>query len=384
VTTQPYRLIRKTQLLILNVLFFSGISYADTIGDIVESIGIGSILRNNQALGHSVGTDIVLYDEAVTAKGRMLIEFLDNEELSLTENSKVYIDEVYYDPNPSLSKMSLRMAQGTARFASGAGTKIKKRNISVQTPTAQISINGTDFTTTVDELGRSLIVLLPDEDGISSGEIVVTNQGGSVTINQAYEATMVSSISTAPSPSIIIQNITPAIIDNMFIVSPPKEVQDQINQQVEDDLDKDKGALDQDFLAFDELEQDALENTLADLDYNALDIDFLDVDFLVDLLDVVEELVRTTAKLADAQKPTGVAKGEFTLDGGVFGKNPDSQYNIFLEDGGIVFYRDVDGVISLRFAGGSSVTVETFVDGYEGIITTNGGDDSVVVIKQTN
>ena len=128
-TTQPYRLIRKTQLLILNVLFFSGISYADTIGDIVESIGIGSILRNNQALGHNVGTGIVLYDEAVTAKGRMLIEFLDNEELSLTENSKVYIDEVYYDPNPSLSKMSLRMAQGTARFASGAGTKIKKRKV---------------------------------------------------------------------------------------------------------------------------------------------------------------------------------------------------------------------------------------------------------------
>ena len=46
----------------------------------------------------------------------MLIEFLDKEKLSLTENSLVYIDEAYYDPDPSKSKMSIRMARGTARF----------------------------------------------------------------------------------------------------------------------------------------------------------------------------------------------------------------------------------------------------------------------------
>jgi len=379
-----YRLRRKTQLLILNVLFFSGISFADTIGEIEESIGIGSILRNNQPLGHEVGTDIVLYDEAVTGNGRMLIEFLDDEELSLTENSKVFIDEVYYDPNPSLSKMSLRMAQGTARFASGAGKKIKKKNIAVTTPTAQISINGTDFTTTVDELGRSLIVLLPDEDGVSSGSITVTNEGGEITITEAYEATMVSSISTPPTPPVIIQNITASIIDNMFIVNPPEEIVESIEEQVNEDLDKDTGLLDVDFLEFDELETDSLADTTANLDFNYLDVDFLDADFLVDLLDVVEELVRTTAKLADAQKPTGTTRGEFTLDGADFGKNADSQYNIFIEDGGIVFYRNVDGVISLRFAAGSSVKVETFVDGYEGIITTNGGTDSTVVITQSN
>mgnify|MGYP000374083056 CR=1 FL=1 len=58
-------------------MLISGVASADPIGGIVESLGVGSILRNNQPLGHNVGTDIVLYDEAVTAKGRMLIEFLD-------------------------------------------------------------------------------------------------------------------------------------------------------------------------------------------------------------------------------------------------------------------------------------------------------------------
>ena len=103
----------------------------DPIGDIVESTGIGGIVRNNERLPSDVGSNIVLYDEARTVNGRMLIEFLDEEELALTEHTIVYIDEVYYDPNPSKSKMAIRMAQGTARFASGKGNKIKKANISV-------------------------------------------------------------------------------------------------------------------------------------------------------------------------------------------------------------------------------------------------------------
>ena len=36
-----------------------------------------------------------------------------------------------------------------------------------------------------------------------------------------------------------------------------------------------------------------------------LDIDYLDVDFLTDVLDVVEELTRTTEKFADRQEVTG-------------------------------------------------------------------------------
>ena len=101
----------------------------DPIGDIVESTGIGQILRNNSVVENNVGSNIQLYDVAETVNGRMKIEFLDDEELDLIEHTEVYIDEVYYDPNPSLSKMSLRMVQGTARFASGKGNKIKKRSI---------------------------------------------------------------------------------------------------------------------------------------------------------------------------------------------------------------------------------------------------------------
>ena len=213
---------QKIRQTILSLLLFSGVSYADSIGDIVESTGVGQIVRNNEATQQFVGYGIELYDVAETVNGRMKIEFLDAEELDLIEHTEVYIDEVYYDPNPSLSKMSLRMVQGITRFASGKGNKIKKANIDISTPT-QIAINGTDFTTTIDELGRTLVILLPDEDGVTpSGEIVVSNEGGSITLNQAYQATMVSTRETPPTNSVVINNLTTSMIDNMFIVSPLK------------------------------------------------------------------------------------------------------------------------------------------------------------------
>ena len=383
---QLFKSIRKTQLTIVSLLLFiSGVTFADPIGDIVESTGIGQIVRNNETIPHSVGYGVELYDSAETVNGRMKIQFLDKEFLDLIEHTLVFIDEVYYDPNPSLSKMSLRMVQGTARFASGQGQKIKKANIDISTPTAQIAINGTDFTTTIDELGRTLVILLPDEDGVTpSGEIVVSNEGVSVTLNQAYQATMVSTIETPPTSSVVINNLTTSMIDNMFIVAPPTEVAEAVEEQAREDMNDDSGVLDVDFLEFNELEKD-YDDYANDPDYDArgnrLDIDFLDVDFLTDVLDVVEELTRTTASLADKQATTG----GINLQGAVFGFNKDSQYNIFEEDGNLVFFREVNGVIEIIIANGNSGFIDTNVEGYQGIIEFGNGDPAIqIFINQSN
>ena len=384
--TLQSRLIKKIQLTILSIIFSMGSVHADSIGDIVESTGIGSVLRNNNEIGNDVGTGIVLYDEAITGNGRMLIEFLDDEELSLTEHTQVYIDEVYYDPNPSLSKMSLRMMQGTARFASGAGQKINKSNIDIRTPTAQIAIRGTDFTTTIDELGRSLIVLLPDRFGDSSGEITVINEGGEIVLDKAFQATMVSSLDSPPTPAVTITNLTVNQIDNMFIVAPPPAVEQAVQEAAQDDNNDDQGMLDVDFLEFNELEKD-YDDYANDPDYDAryssIDIDFLDADFLVDMLDVVEELIKTTKDLGDRQS-SSAGSSEFNIKGASLGKNADSQYNVFIEDGGLVFYREVEGKIRLVFQPGSSVRLDTRVPTYEGVITVNGGDEIFIYINQSN
>lgn len=242
-----YKSIKKTQLGILSLLFITGIAYADSIGDIVESTGVSQIVRNNEEIKVSKHIPIELNDEAKTGNGRMLIEFLDKAQLSLKEHSEVLIDEIYYDPDPSLSKMSMKFTMGTARFASGRLGLVNKANIDIKTPTASIAVRGTDFTTTVDELGRSLIILLPDENGDPSGEIVVSNEGGVVTLNEAYAATMVSSLDSSPTQSIKVNGITPSLIDNMFIVSPPEEVKERIKEEMADDTNEDQGLLDVDF-----------------------------------------------------------------------------------------------------------------------------------------
>ncbi|NCX70099.1 MAG: hypothetical protein EBW86_05750, partial [Rhodobacteraceae bacterium] len=192
-----------------------GSVYAEPIGNIVEHKGSATLTREEGEELVVTGAfipDVELNDTAETENGRMLIEFLDKAELSLTENTKVYIDNVYYDPDPSKSKMTMRMAVGTARFASGRLGMVNKQNIDITTPTAQITVRGTDFTTTIDELGRSLVILLPDENGDPSGTIVVSNEGGSITLEEAYAATMVSSLDSAPTSKVVISNITPSMI----------------------------------------------------------------------------------------------------------------------------------------------------------------------------
>ena len=349
------------------------------IGEIVESTGSGQIVREaGEILSLSDVPLIELNDTAETSNGRMLIEFLDKAELSLTEHTKVYIDKVYYDPDPSKSKMTMRMALGTARFASGRLGMVNKNNIDIQTPTASIAVRGTDFTTTIDELGRSLVILLPDEFGNPSGSITVFNDGGEIVLNEAYAATMVSSMDSPPTRQITMQGITASMIDNMFIVSPPREVKEAIEEQLANDLDSDQGLLDIDFLEFDGLDIDYLEDDA--LEFTELDIDYLNVDFLTDVLNVVEALVATTAKLDDSAISQSSLGAE--LKGADFGLNTDSQYNVYEQDGKIYFYRSVNETIQIILSVQARTSIRTSVDGYEGVILLNGGDDSIIDLRQ--
>ena len=374
-------LISFRKILASSLLLIGSVS-AEPIGEIIEYKGSAGLQRDGESSVVSANTepDVLMYDTAQTQNGRMKIEFKGEERLDLTEHSKVWIDEVYYDPDPSKSKMAIRMAQGTARFASGFGGKIKKSNIKVSTPTAQIAVVGTDFTTSIDEIGRSLVILLPDKFGNPSGKIIVSNAGGSVTLEEAYQATMVSTFDDSPTKPVTVNGVDASMIDNMFIVNPPEEVQEQVAEESSNNENDSSNILDVDFLEFNDLETDYLAKD--ELEFTELDVDFLDVDFLVDLLDVVEELVRTTASLADVQANQG--GGQFTLKNAEVGFNKDSQYNIFEQDGDVIFYRNVNGSIRLAFDIGASASIDTLVEGYEGQILLNGGGDIIVVISQQN
>jgi hypothetical protein len=371
--TQKVQLLQLTRKILL-ISIFPVTVWAAPIGDITEQTGIGSLTRAQNELVAAVGANVELYDTLNTGNGRIAVEFADEAELRLTEHSRVLIDEVIYDPDPSKSKMAMKFAMGTARFTSGKLGMINKANIRIETPTATIGIRGTDFTATVDELGRSLIILLPDLNGDASGEITVTNQGGVVTLNEAYQATMVSTISTPPVRPVTITNITVAQIDNLFIVSAPAEVQQAVQEEANENSKT--NVFTADFLEFNELEKDHLDKR--ELEYTELDMDLLNVDFLQDMLSIIEEgdlLSRKKSKGFDNVNITGTAPG--------FDK--DSQYNTIVDSSGqIWFYREVTGIISIKMPIYANASISTITDEKESLITVGDGYAVSIIITQTN
>mgnify|MGYP003650762772 FL=1 len=340
-----------------------------SIGGISELNGSAQIVRD-KPVDATLEFAIQSNDEAITKDGRMAIKFLDDSTVRLTEHSQLTIDEYIYDPDPSKSKMALTFGLGTARFVTGNLGRIDKQNIILKTPTANIAIRGTDFTATVDELGRSLIILLPDANGLSSGEIEVVTAMGTVLLNKPYQATTVSVFESAPSKPVIL-DLTLDVIDNMLIVTPPKKekitYQEDISTKQENILDFNE--LDIDYLDVDYLREDELE-------FTELDINFLDVNYLEDLLNVLDAL-------AIAEDEDALAQASSTqITGTLLGKDPDTQITALITGNVISLRRQVNESVRLDVNGSDSYTVIFIQDGVSNLIKINGGSNSTITITQ--
>ena len=361
------------------LILFVGTISASEIGGISEIRGNGEITRvdSSEALTAELNSDIFSYDDVRTGKGRLAIQFLDDSVVKLTEHSKLIIDEYIFDPDPSKSKMALNMASGTARFITGKLGKINKQNISIKTPTATIGIRGTDFTTTVDELGRSLVILLPNEDGTSSGEITVTTASGVEILNEPFQATMVSAWETPPTRPVTLANMTLGLIDNMLIVSRPEEVNEAVEEQQSGSSPT--AELDKDFFEdAPDLNCDALVEECDDeeKEITRLDIDLLSIDLLVDLLALVE-----TASKKSKQDSTILQGVELT--GIIGGFDPVYQTYTFVEDGLIYFVHEGTN----RYDIGIDINAGTYLfinnAGVIMEVEINGAGDNVIIINQS-
>lgn len=275
---------------LITLALFSETSLS-AVGKVTEQTGPTEIVRNKKSTPSSVNTSVEMNDTIVTAKAKARLTFDDNTTVNITEQSKVIIDDFVYDPkNKDAGKLSMKMIQGTARYASGQIAKNNPQNVNITTPTATVAVRGTDFSMTVDELGRSLVMLLPscDKKGCVTGAISVSNEAGTVFLDVAFQATLVTSLSTPPQAPVII-SIDAANINNLLIIAPPKEVvKDRAEQAQQTALDI--NFLNRDLLKYNELDKNELEK------FRALDINFLDVDLLANLLDA------STAQLAASQE----------------------------------------------------------------------------------
>ena len=167
-------------------------------------------------------------------------------------------------------------------------------------------------------------------------------------------------------------DLTLDMIDNMLIVTPPKEeviIQEEVTTKKANILDFND--LDIDYLAEDFLSGD-------DLEFTELDINYLDVNYLEDLLNVLDAL-------AIAEDEGALAQATSTqISGTLLGKDPDTQITTLITGNIISLRRNVNESVRLDLNGSDSYTVIFIQDGISNVIKVNGGSDSVITITQSD
>ena len=317
--------------LILLIIFYAT-SLWGSIGNVDQIEGNGVIDRKDGDKDIFIKQELEIeqFDTVKTGNGKVGILFIDDTRVDVTQHSKLIIDEFVYDPNTKKGKLNLSAKLGTIRYASGQIAKTSRQDIVITTPTATIGVRGTDFTMTIDELGGSTIILLPSCDVAGNclvGEISVESAAGQVILNQAFQATQINVPESPPSQPVKL-DLEIEMINNMLIVAKPEALEEE---NYENKLKEVADALDLDFLQFDDLEIDYLEEE-EDLYVTGLDIDFLQQNFLADILaQINEELARQMRNEFDKQQST---------DGIFLGKNPETGVIILDEDPQWVWIRE--------------------------------------------
>ena len=291
-------MVQATRRLIGALAFVSLSAYA-AVGTITEQVNSPpQIQRAKATLTGAKGTGVEMSDAINTRAGKVGIVFEDQTKVQVNENSKLVIDEFVYDPkNKDAGKLALNMASGTVRYASGAIAHNNPNKVAINTPTATVAVRGTDFTATVDELGASTFILLPScprrdmlpdeiERLCKTGRIDVVNDAGTVTLEEAFQATKVTARNIAPTRPITL-HLTEDAISNILILAPPQEIKAAQKQQAADKLPA-ESALSQDFLKGVDLSSVLVaENN--QVYSNALERNLLNQDFLESMLQIMND-----------------------------------------------------------------------------------------------
>ena len=349
------------------ILVLQAANAAENIGKISELKGSGEIVRDDKYQAE-IEFGILSMDDVRTGNGRIKIDFVDGSELRITEQSKITIDEFVYDANPDKGKLAVSFLSGTARFATSKSKKIKNENVSINTPTAQIAVRGTDFTVTVDEMGKSMVILLPDENGLPSGEILVSTAAGTVVLNRSYQSTVAYLYDSSPTKPVIL-DLTLDMIDNMLIVNPPKAVKEENEEEVVTTDALSFNDLDVDFLEFEEEKQE--------IEFNRLDVDYLSVDLLGDMLDTLVEIDGLRE-----QKEEGI-RASTDIEGTMMGFDQKTGLITFVEGGFVNMSRDNNGKIQLLLDASGSYNIIFNVDNRTFNVLINGGESNSIKIRQS-
>lgn len=313
-------------------------------GAIGEIKGSGVLERDSQVIEGGTGVGVQSMDTAVTAKGKMRIDFVDDTRVDLTDHSRLLIDEFVYDPANDIGSISLKASLGTVRYASGQIAKRYQQNVKIRTPSATIGVRGTDFIMLVDEIGGTMVTLLPSCDSNGTcivGEISVESDTGFVIMNQAFQTTQIKSSYQKPTKPLVL-DLDEKQIGNLLILrkrSPYDEEEIEILKKQRAQFE----FLDIDYLEFDDLDTDALTDSIKDIWVTDLmrGTDYYLGELLYDMIDQLNlQLAALFRNELDKQNEQFFADQQFGYD-------PDTRIELEKSDPNYVFRRTDAGVVNM-------------------------------------
>lgn len=346
------------------------------IGEVTEIQGSGTIIRESTKIDGTQGIGLESMDTVSTENGSMMLEFVDETRVDVTEHSKLVIDDFVYDPKTKAGSLSLTAGLGAVRYASGQIAHNNRQNVKIATPTAAISVRGTDFMMIVDEIGGSMITLLPscNTAGLCVvGEISVETDAGQVIMNQAFQTTIVTSSLSPPSTPLII-DLPEDQLRSMLIVrkeSPYKTAADAAQPAID--------VLGFDFLEYNELGSNALDESIKGIWATDLDNTTYLTDALGNVLDQsIQELIQLMKDELTAQNAEFFAQKTLGLDSNtnIFYDETGTQYLISRAEGS-------DHYFSLTLNQQTGYTIDMAQGGFSNHGYKAGVGDSNISIMQS-
>jgi len=364
-----------------SLLLFLAIQAQANIGSVTDFTGSAAIERDEGFEVYDVENDLAveMMDVVATAMGKVRIEFLDDTLVDVTEHSRLIIDDFVYDPDTGEGSLGLKASLGTIRYASGKIAKNSRQNVVITTPSAVIGVNGTDFAMIVNEIGGSMITLLPscDSSGLCvTGEISVTTDIGYVIMNKAFETTYVDAAGVKPTKPVIL-DLDEEMMTNLLIIRKVEEVDPDGSIAAKKAAQKLADILGVDFLSTDDLLADALdededERWRTELDDNKF--------FFGDLLgDILEQLNLALAKQlrSDFDKKKRLQEG--------VGYDETTGTRLSIEDGRWTLSRrdlETDQYFNLELDQNNGYIIDWIQQDFEWYDYRLGDGDNVIHIRQ--
>ena len=168
----------------------------DGIGEVTELTGAATVVRTGGAIESlSLGDPIFLGDTLRTGAGSSVgVTFIDDTLFSLSEDARLVIDRLIFNPGGGGNELSLSLLQGAASFLAGQIAPSDGEGMKVTTPVGTIGVRGTQVVMFYDAVEQILeAVLVEDLDG-GIGAATIFNNVSSQTISALREGVVVTGL----------------------------------------------------------------------------------------------------------------------------------------------------------------------------------------------